>query len=168
MGSSDYRGLVSGCIATALWVLAIIVVNIVYAAVAEADRRATRGLAGGFAETRRRVGIAARLFRARSGRRKREPERRELEFSADAGLDAREARLLTALAEVAAGYAATVSELAATLALRKRDVEDRLDALARRKLLARTVGGADGESAYTLTAAGRAALLQQRLAPREP
>ncbi len=169
LDSNDYRGLVSGCIATAVWVLATIVANIAYAAVVEADRRATRRLAGGYAETRRRVGIAARLFYARGWRRaKSEPERRDFEFSADAGLDAHEVRLLDALAELGPGYAAPVSELAAKQAERRRDTEDRLDALARRKLVIRTVGGADGGNAYALSAAGRAALLQHRLRPRGP
>jgi DNA-binding MarR family transcriptional regulator len=81
----------------------------------------------------------------------------EIEVSVD------ELRVLHAHAQLAQGYSMSVSDVAATLGARKHDMERLLSRLVRLNLIRSTLGGPDGESAYTLTSAGQAFLLFRRM-----
>lgn len=61
-------------------------------------------------------------------------------------------------ARLAPGFALGVSDVAAELAVRIHEIRPALERLTRLKLLQSTVGGLDGETAFTVTAAGRAML----------
>ena len=75
-----------------------------------------------------------------------------------------EQRVLELHAKLAPGFALSVSDVAAAFNARGYEVRDVLERLKRLDLLHTTVGGLDGEPAYTLTAAGRALLRSARRA----
>ena len=164
----DYGGFLSGCISAFVWLGVVVGLGVLYGFVRETDRRATRGTARLYAATLRRLRIAATHLRNALRRADREPPPRgDFDFDTNVELSEIELRILRLGADLAPGYAMSVSDVAGSLDLRVYQVRDVLDKLTQRRLLNRTVGGADGESAYTLSAAGRGSLMLRQLAPRE-
>jgi predicted ArsR family transcriptional regulator len=76
-------------------------------------------------------------------------------------LAALDTKILCELAVLEPGYASSAIDVARALSVRAEEMRDLLDALQRRGLVVRTLGGGEGESGYTLSQRGRAALLQQ-------
>ena len=69
-------------------------------------------------------------------------------------------------AKLAPGFALTADDVAEELDRRGHEVRAALERLQKLALLQATVGGLEGETAYTLTAAGRAALRLHHASPR--
>jgi Mn-dependent DtxR family transcriptional regulator len=92
-------------------------------------------------------------------RRSRRIVRKEPTFDGEEPtLSPDEVRVLELHAKLAPGFALAVSDVAAELQTRVYEVRTALERLQRLELLQATVGGLDGETAYTLTANGRALL----------
>ena len=168
LGLADptYGGLLSATISAAVWLLAFIAIVAVYGAIVEWDRRATSGFARLFADLRRRLRIAAVLLRARRSRAPPRDTRDTIEPKLDLKLAPLEVAILRELAELAPGYTASVLDVARALRLRADQVREPLDGLQKKTLVVRTIGGGEGDSAYRLSAGGRAALVLRQLAPR--
>jgi hypothetical protein len=166
VGAGDYGGVLSGFISTCAWVLLLVSGSIAYQSVRDADRAMTRGIADLCADIGRRARIAAALLRMRM--RKRKPATPEkIEVAEDLEVSRDELKTLQLYGELEPGYALAVSDVAAALHARSHEVRRLLERLAHLGLLGSTVGGLEGESAYTLTRAGRALLIFRKLAPAE-
>ena len=164
VGAADYRGLLSGFISTCTWLLALIVISIAYQFIRDVDRKLTRGAVDFYDDTRRRWRIAAAVLRQRWRGADRKRDSHSIEFAEDIELSEQELAVLRLHSDLGAGYALTVSDVARAVRARKQQIASLLDRLKSLGLLNRT-GGADGESAYTLSAAGRALLMFRRLKP---
>jgi hypothetical protein len=157
IGPADYGGALAGLLAWVSWLLLALAAIAATAAVRRFDRALTSGIAGVAIEVRRRIRMA--LAFARYRRKRREVR---TEPSIDVGelppLSRDELRALELHARLAPGFALAVSDVAEGLAARGYEVGGLLERLRQLNLLQTTVGGLDGEPAYTLTAAGRALL----------
>jgi len=167
IGTADYGGVLSALVSICVWFVAFMSANIAYHFVLDVDRRVTRATKRlvWTATLRVRLARARLLQRWRAWRAARTPANRA-DAATDVDLSAQQLAALRLHAELSAGYASSVSEVAHALGARSRTTEDLLDGLHELGLLRRTLGGADGESAYTLTAAGRALLLFRQLTPK--
>ena len=159
IAAADYGGTLAGFLAWIAWLLLAIALIAATSAVRRFDRTITRGIADGIAGLKRRIRMAIVFARYRRGRR---AERKEPAFvGEEPSLSRNEQRVLELHAKLAPGFALSVSDVAAAFNARGYQVRGVLERLNRLDLLHTTVGGLDGEPAYTLTAAGRA-LLQLR------
>jgi hypothetical protein len=159
IGAAEYGGTLAGFLAWIAWLLLAIALIAATSAVRRFDRTITLGIADGIAELKRRIRMAIVFARYRRGRR---TERKEPTFvGEEPSLSRNEQRVLELHAKLAPGFALSVSDVAAAFNARGYQVRDVLERLKRLDLLHTTVGGLDGEPAYTLTVAGRA-LLQLR------
>jgi hypothetical protein len=166
IGAADYGGVLSGFISTCAWLLLLVSGSIAYQFVRDADRAMTRGIAELCADVGRRARIAAALLRTRMRRRRRAPPEK-IEVAEDLELSRDELKALQLYGELQPGYALAVSDVAAALQARSHQVQRLLERLKQLGLLGSTVGGLEGESAYTLTRAGRALLIFRKLAPAQ-
>jgi hypothetical protein len=164
VGPADYGGSLAGLVAWVLWVLFAIASIAATATVRRFDRAITSRIAYGVAELRRRVRMVIAFARYRRNRRivRKEPTFHGEEPS----LRPDEVRVLELHAKLAPGFALAVSDVAAELKTRAYEVRAALERLQKLELLQTTVGGLDGETAYTLTANGRALLRMQHARPR--
>ncbi len=161
---TDYGGTLAAFLSTCAWLTTFVAGSIAYQWVLDADRRLTRAVGGLFKDSVMRARIASKLLRQRWRQwltRSRPTDR--LEFAEDVELAPLQLRALELHSELAAGYALPVRETAGALDISVRATQDMLDKLKSLGLLERTIGGADGESAYKLAAAGRALLMLRRL-----
>ncbi len=163
--ASDYGSLQSGVISAFAWGLLLLSIGVSSSYLRELDRRTTRSLAMVHAEVLRRVRIAVLRFRERR-QRAREPANVDVEFSTRADLAPLELVILRLHADLAPGYALSVSDVAKALVKRSYEVTDTLEGLQKRGLLKRALAEDEGESTYSLSAAGRASLLLKQLEPR--
>jgi hypothetical protein len=169
LSSAHYGGAFAGIVSAMAWIAAFVIVGTIYSAVRDLDRALTQRLANLYGDARARLRVAARLvvYRLRKVAGKTEQRRRQepvLELSEHADLAAEELKILHAHLGLTPGFALPVSDVAVVLRARKADAERVLAKLARLDLLRSTIGGLDGESAYTLTPAGRAFLAFRRAA----
>jgi hypothetical protein len=157
IGSGDYGGTLAGFLAWVCWIALAIASIASVAAVRRFDRAVTRRFADFIAELRRRVRMAIAFARYR---RKQRVQRKEPTFEVGElpSLRAAEVRILELHANLAPGFALAVSDVAEELDARGYEVRTALERLQKLELLQATVGGLDGETAYTLTAAGRGTL----------
>ncbi len=156
IGAADYGGTLAGFLAWITWLVLAIALIAATSAVRRFDRTITRGIADGIAELKRRIRMAIVFARYRRGRR---APRKEPAFDGEEpSLSRNEQRVLELHAKLAPGFALSVSDVAAAFNARGYQVRGVLERLKRLALLQTTVGGLDGEPAYTLTAAGRALL----------
>jgi hypothetical protein len=126
--------------------------------VRDLDRVVTNKIGAGYREVCRRVRLLIALARYRRTRRRRcQPTGVELTEEPDLGRN--ELRVLQVHANIGPGYALAKSEVAMLLKARVHELEGALERLQRLALLESTMGGLDGETAYTLTPTGRAVLL---------
>jgi len=166
VSAADYGGLLSGFVSTCVWLLLLIFGSIAYQSIRDADRALTRGVTGLYADAVRRGRIAVALLAARLRRRTGSaPE--QIEFAEDVELSPDELRALQLHAELEPGFALAVSEVASALSARTHQAQQVLERLKQLGLIDNTVGGLDGESAYTLTRVGRAFLIFRQLAPEK-
>jgi hypothetical protein len=160
---ADYGGAFAGFLAWVLWVALAIALIAAAAAVRRFDRAVTRGIVDGVAELKRRIRMLVAFARYR---RQRRVARKEPTFEGEEpSLSRDEVRALELHARLAPGFALAVSDVAEELHARVYEVRGALERLQRLQLLQSTVGGLDGETAYTLTSAGRALLRLRHARP---
>jgi hypothetical protein len=163
VGPADYGGAFAGLLAWLLWVAFAIALIAAAATVRRFDRAVTRSIVDAVAELKRRIRMAVAFARYR---RQRRVERKEPTFTGEEpGLSRDEERVLELHARLAPGFALAVSDVAEELHARVYEVRTVLERLQRLQLLQSTVGGLDGETAYTLTSAGRALLRLRHARP---
>jgi DNA-binding MarR family transcriptional regulator len=165
LGAGDYGGTLAGFLAWLCWVALAIAAIAATSAVRRFERAVTQGLADFVVELRRRVRMAIAFARYRRTRRK---ERKEPSFEVAElpSLRPDELRILELHAKLAPGFALAVSDVAEELDARLHQVRAALERLQKLGLLQATVGGLDGETAYTLTTAGRGVLQALHARPR--
>jgi hypothetical protein len=164
VGPGDYGGTLAGFLSAAVWLVLAIGAIATTSAVRRFDRMLTSALVGVATEARRRIRMALAFARYRRQRRVRtEPT---IDVGELPSLRPDELRVLELHARLAPGFALAVGDVAEELAVRGYEVRGVLERLRQLNLLHSTVGGLDGEPAYTLTAAGRALLQLRRLRPR--
>ena len=165
IGATGYGGVLSGFVSTCAWLLLLISGSIAYQSIRAADQAMTRGLVDFCADVGRRGRIAVALLRTRMRGRQQAPPA-TIEVVEDLELSREELNALQLHGELQPGYALAVSDVAAALDARAHHARVLLERLQKLGLLVTTVGGSDGESAYTLTRAGRALLIFRQLAPK--
>jgi hypothetical protein len=163
VGPAEYGGPVAGLLSWSIWVALAIALIAAAATVRRFDRAVTRAIADGAAELKRRVRMAVAFARYR---RQRKVVRKEPTFDGEEpSLSRDEERLLELHLRLAPGFALAISDAAEELHARAYEVRTKLERLQRLKLLQSTVGGLDGETAHTLTPAGRALLRLRHARP---
>jgi hypothetical protein len=163
VGPADYGGTFAGFLAWVIWVAFAIALIAAAAAVRRFDRAVTRGIADGMLGLKRRLRMALAFARYRKQRR---ATRKEPTFDGEEpSLSRDEVRALELHARLAPGFALAVSDVAEELHARVYEVRSVLERLQRLQLLQSTVGGLDGETAYTLTSSGRALLRLRHARP---
>jgi hypothetical protein len=152
-------------LAWVFWVGAPIASIAAAAAVRRFDENVTRRIAYAVAELKRRVRMAIAMARYR---RQRDAARKEPSFDVEElpRLKNDELQALALHAKLAPGFALTADDVAEELDRRGYEIRTVLERLQKLELLQATVGGLEGETAYTLTAAGRAALRLHHASPR--
>lgn len=165
VGPADYGGTLAGFLAWVFWVAGPIASIAAAAAVRRFDENVTRRIAYAAAELRRRLRMAIAMARYRRGRR---AARREPSFDVEElpSLRRDELLVLALHSRLAPGFALTADDVAEELGRRGHEIRAVLERLQKLTLLQATVGGLEGETAYTLTAAGRAALRLHHASPR--
>ena len=161
--ASDYGSVLSGVVSALVWLIVAVLAISTWGAVRNFDRALTERLVRIHREARRglRIGIALLGYRLKRLRRAK-PQRELVEFPKELEISDRELRALRLHGDVKPGYALALSEVATALRIGKNEARELLSRLARLHLLGTTVGGCDGESAFTLTAVGRAFLSHSR------
>ena len=154
--AGDYGSTYSAAVSLVIWAVVTILSIMAWAAVRDFDRAVTRGVSGLATEAMRHVRMAIARFKYRHGPKHRTEPVIEVTEEPDLGLD--EIRVLRLHATLGPGYALAVSDVAERLEARGYQVRGVLERLQGLKLLQATVGGLDGESAYTLTPLGRIVL----------
>jgi len=162
LGAADYGGTFAGFAALVVWLLACIGAIVAWGAVRDFDRAVTSRLGSFAAELKRRARLLVALAKYRRSQRTRRIEP-AIEVGELPGLSRDELRVLELHAGVTPGYALAVSDVAEELEARGYQVRGALEHLQQLKLLQSTVGGLDGETAYTLTSAGRTVLQKHRV-----
>ena len=165
VGAADYGTTLAGFLAWICWIMLAIVSIAATSAVRRFDRALTGGIFEAARELRRLVRMA--IVRAQY-RRKLAAQRREPAFdvSEEPGLSREELRVLELHARLSPGFALSTSDVAHELGARGYEIRAALERLQKLQLLQVTVGGLDGETAYTLSAAGRTLLQIRHARPR--
>jgi DNA-binding MarR family transcriptional regulator len=165
LGAADYGGTLSAAVSGLAWLALALAAIAAAGAVRRLDERLTRSIAAAVDEVRRRVRMALAFARYR---RQRRAERIEPSFEVGELPELRsdELRVLALHARLAPGFALTADDVAEELDRRTHEIGAVLERLQKLGLVRATVGGLDGETAYTLTAAGRGVLQVQRNAAR--
>ena len=165
VGPADYGGTLSGFLSWAFWVGAPIASIAAAAAVRRFDENVTRRIAYAVAELKRRLRMGVAMARYR---RRRKASRQEPSFDVEElpRLRNDELEALALHAKLTPGFALTADDVAEELDRRGHEIRAVLERLQKLKLLQATVGGLEGETAYTLTPAGRAALRLHHASPR--
>lgn len=164
IGVADYGGFLAALVSSFVWITVFVELVVVYQYVLEWDRRVTRAILRLFRTATLHVRIAGTVLlqRWRAWRAARVPANR-VDFPSELTLSAAQLAALRLHAELRPGFALSVSETARALGARNRAAQDLLDGLKELGLLNRTLGGADGDSAYTLSEAGKALLVFRQL-----
>lgn len=169
LGADDYGGVLSGSFSGLCWLALLMLTVVVLRAVHNFDQALTTRLRRGYSTARLRLRVAARLLEARlrrpasSARGGPHETSEAIEFSEPVEVNDAELRVLKLHDELEAGYALAVGEVAAALELGTSRAGEILERLVELQLLGTTVGGCDGQTAYTLTRVGRAYLSFRRL-----
>jgi hypothetical protein len=165
LGPGDYGGTLAAFVSSAAWLVLALGAIATASAVRRFDRALTSAIVGAALDARRRIRMALVFARYR---RKRQEVRAEpaIDVGELPSLRPVELRVLELHARLAPGFALAVSDVAEELAARGYEVRGVLERLRQLNLLQATVGGLDGEPAYTLTATGRALLRLARMRPR--
>jgi len=150
-------GALAGAVSAVLWCAALIAVIWVCGAVRALDRALTDFVVQTYRETRRKLRIGARLlvYRLRRLLPSRSQERPDVVTPLELEISEHELLALRLHLELAPGYALAVSEVAGALDVGRSEARRVLERLLRLGLLCTTLGGCEGESAYTLAPAGR-------------
>lgn len=155
ISAADYGGRLAGFLAWVCWVALAIATIAAAAAVRRFDRALTSGIAAAAAGIKRRVRMAVAFARYRQQQRRK--VRKEPTFQGEEPtLSRNEVRALELHAKLAPGFALAVSDVVEELDVRAHEARAVLERLQRLNLVQSTVGGLDGDAAYTLTSSGRA------------
>jgi hypothetical protein len=161
VGAADYGSAYSAAVSLVAWSFLTILLIVAWAAVRDFDRAVTRRVIWLYTEALRHIRMGIARVKHRAGlKRRTEPV---IEVTEMPGLGPDEIRVLRVHASVGPGYALAVSDVAERLEARGYQIRGVLERLQTLKLLQATVGGLDGETAYTMTPLGRA-LLNKTLA----
>ena len=165
VGPDDYGGALAGSLAWISWIALAILLVATTSAVRRFDRALTDGVFGAFVEVRRRVRMALVFVQYR---RKVRAQRKEptIDVVEEPGLSRDELRVLELHARLSPGFALSTRDVAEELGARGHEIRVALERLRKLNLLKATVGGYDGETAYTLSAAGRTLLQIRHARPR--
>jgi hypothetical protein len=165
VGAADYGSAYSAAGSFVAWALLTILLIAAWAAVRDFDRAVTGRVSWLYAEARRYIRMGIARVKYRTGLKPRtEPV---IEVTEVEGLGPDEIRVLRVHASVGPGYALAVSDVAERLEARGYEIRSALERLQTLKLLQATVGGLDGETAYTMTPLGRALLNKTLAAQRQ-
>ena len=162
---ADYGGTFAGFIAWFSWILLAIVAIATTSAVRRFDRALTGGVIGAVIELRRRwrMALVFAEYRRKLRAQRKEPT---IEVAEEPGLSRDELRVLELHAKLAPGFALSTRDVAEELNTRGHEIRAALERLRKLNLLNATVGGYDGETAYTLSPAGRTLLQIRHARPR--
>jgi hypothetical protein len=165
IGPEDYGGTFAGFLAWICWIVLAILAIATTSAVRRFDRALTGGIVDAVTEARRRVRMALVFVEYR---RKLRAQRKEptIDVAEEPGLSRDELRVLELHAKLAPGFALSTRDVAEELGARGHEIRAALERLRKLNLLQATVGGYDGETAYTLSAAGRTLLQIRHARPR--
>ena len=165
MSPADYGGTLAGFIAWTCWIVLAILGIATTSAVRRVDRALTGGIVDLGLELRRRVRM---VFVFAEYRRKVRKQRREptIDVVEEPGLSRDELRVLQLHAKLSPGFALSTSDVAQELRTSGHEIRGALERLQKLNLLRATVGGLDGETAYTLSPAGRTLLQVRHARPR--
>jgi len=162
---ADYGGTFAGFTAWFCWIALAIVIIAATSAVRRFDRAVTGGIIGALIDLRRRWRMALVFVEYR---RKLRVQRREptIDVAEEPGLSRDELRILQLHAKLSPGFALSTRDVAEELNARVHEIRSALERLQKLSLLSSTVGGYDGETAYTLSPAGRTLLQIRHARPR--
>jgi DNA-binding MarR family transcriptional regulator len=165
LGPADYGGTLAGFIAWTCWIVLAIVAIATTSAVRRFDRVLTGRIIDACLEVRRRWRMAL-VFA--DYRRKLRAQRKEptIDVAEEPGLSREELRVLELHAKLSPGFALSTRDVAEELNTRGHEIRAALERLQKLNLLNATVGGYDGETAYTLSPAGRTLLQIRHARPR--
>jgi signal transduction histidine kinase len=165
VGPADYGGTLAGFLAWFCWIALALLCVATTSAVRRFDRVLTYGIIDAVVELRRRVRMA---FVFVEYRRKLRAQRKEptIDVIEEPGLSRDELRVLQLHARLSPGFALSTSDVAHELRTSGHEIRSALERLQKLHLLNATVGGLDGETAYTLSPAGRTLLQIRHARPR--
>ncbi|MBN1240431.1 MAG: hypothetical protein JXB36_18150 [Gammaproteobacteria bacterium] len=168
LSPADYGGWFSGFFSALIWLALLTLSAIAYRAVRDFDEALTCRIVQLYQDARRGMRVARNRikFELRHVAAQREKRRRRIEPSLELheGIDvsAMELKVLLAHAQLPPGRAMPIADIAAMIAVQKDQARRVVSRLKQLNLLAPTIGGADGDTAYTLTSAGVAFLMFRR------
>jgi DNA-binding MarR family transcriptional regulator len=165
VGPADYGGTLAGFLAWTCWIVLAIAAIVTTSAVRRFDRALTGGIANAAIELRRHVRMALVFaeYRRKVRAQRKEPT---MEVAEEPGLSRDELRVLELHARLSPGFALSTRDVAEELDTTGHAIRGSLERLQQLNLLSATVGGYDGETAYTLSAAGRTLLQIRHARPR--
>jgi hypothetical protein len=167
IGPADYGGTLAGFIAWTCWIVLAIAAIATTSAVRRFDRALTGGIVDLGLELRRRMRMALVFAeyrrKLRAQRKRKEPT---IDVTEEPGLSRDELRVLELHARLSPGFALSTSDVAEELGTQGHEIRVALERLKKLNLLQATVGGYDGETAYTLSPAGRTLLQIRHARPR--
>ena len=165
IGAGDYGGTLAAFLAWIFWLMFAISGVAATSAVRRFDRAVTARIVYGVLELRRRVRMAMVFaqYRRKIAAQRKEPS---IDVSEEPGLSRDELRVLELHARLSPGFALSTSDVAHELGKAGYEIRTALERLQKLNLLQATVGGLDGETAYTLSAAGRTLLQIRHARPR--
>jgi hypothetical protein len=165
LSPADYGGTLAGFIAWTCWIVLAITAIATTSAVRRFDRALTGGIVDLGLELRRRVRMALVFVEYR---RKVRAQRKEptIDVAEEPGLSRDELRVLELHAKLSPGFALSTRDVAEELGTRGHEIRAAVERLRKLNLLNATVGGYDGETAYTLSPAGRTLLQIRHARPR--
>ena len=156
VGPADYGGTFAGFLAWFCWIALAVVAIATTSAVRRFDRALTNGVIDAAMGLRRRWRMALVFAEYR---RKLRAQRKEPTIDVtEEPLSRDELRVLQLHAKLSPGFALSTSEVANELHKAGHEIRGSLDRLLKLNLLRSTIGGIDGETAYTISPAGRTLL----------
>jgi hypothetical protein len=164
LGASSYGGLFSAIVSVVIWLFGLVMAGAVYSVVLEFDRALTGRLSRYYRGWLRRARVARiwlscnmrRLLQRLSLKRRRVDPEIGLD---ELDLDDLEIEALRSHALLAPGYVLSVSDLAASLEIRRGQAQQLLTKLEKLALLQRGFGASDGETGYRLSRPGQFVLM---------
>jgi hypothetical protein len=165
IGAGDYGGTLAAFLAWVFWLTFAVLAIAATSAVRRFDRAVTSRIVYAALELRRRVRMAMVIaqYRRKVAAQRKEPS---FDVTEEPGLSRDELRVLELHARLSPGFALSTSDVAHELGTAGYEIRESLERLQKLKLLQATVGGLDGETAYTLSAAGRTLLQIRHARPR--
>ena len=165
LSPADYGGTLAGFIAWTCWIVLALTTIATTSAVRRFDRAVTGGIIDACIELRRRwrMALVFAEYRRKVRAQRKEPT---IDVAEEPGLSRDELRVLELHARLSPGFALSTRDVAEELNTRVHEIRAALERLQKLNLLNSTVGGYDGETAYTLSPAGRTLLQIRHARPR--